>query len=609
LIAVILGRLLDAAASRETLRAEPAKIRPAGFGGETMHFHPKLWSCLRHYNRRQLLTDVMAGMIVGIVALPLAMAFAIASGVSPEKGLYTAIIAGFLISAFGGSRVQIGGPTGAFVVLVFDIVQRYGLDGLALCTLMAGGIVLIMGLVRLGAAIKFIPYPVITGFTSGIAVIIFTTQIKDLLGLTTESLPGDVLGKWGVYLRNIGTFNASAVGIANLSIAIIVILRHRLPRVPGALVAMLVATVLVQVFELPVETIGSRFGGIPTSLPRPEFPSVSLDRVRELFSPALTVALLAAIESLLSAVVADGMIGGRHRPNTELIAQGIANLCSPLFGGIPATGAIARTATNIKNGGRTPIAGMVHAVTLLLLMVAFGRWASLVPMCSLAAILVVVAYHMSEWHAFRALLRAPRSDLAVLLTTFALTVVFDLTLAVQIGVVLAAILFVKRMADITRVGALKRDANDDPIEAELDRNPQALHKFGIPADVELYEVQGPFFFGAADKLRNVLPIVSKPPRVMILRLRHVPAIDATGLHALAEFHKECTGRGTHLILSGVQPRVMRTLRRSHESDIIGRENIAGNIERALKRAKEILGLIPISPEPVKRPLPQEHRVA
>jgi SulP family sulfate permease len=557
-------------------------------------FHPKLVTCLRTYDRKQFLTDLVAGLIVGIVALPLAMAFAIASGVSPEKGLYTAIVAGFLISALGGSRVQIGGPTGAFVVLVFDIVQRHGLDGLALCTFMAGGIVLVMGLVRLGAAIKFIPYPVITGFTSGIAVIIFSSQIKDLLGLTTDKLPGDVLGKWAIYFHSMATINWHAVLLAGLCIGVIVFFRRTYPRVPGALVAMLLATALVQIFSLPVETIGSRFGDIPSGLPSPELPAISLERVRELFSPALTVALLAAIESLLSAVVADGMTGGRHRPNTELVAQGIANLCSPLFGGIPATGAIARTATNIKNGARTPIAGIVHALTLLLIMVVFGKWASLVPMCSLAAILVVVSYHMSEWHAFRALLRAPRSDVAVLLATFLLTVIFDLTLAVQVGVVLAALLFVKRMAAFTKVGQLGvvNRASRHPAEEELDRDPRSIQKRNLPKGVEVYEVQGPFCFGAADKLRSIMPIVSKPAKVMILRIRHVPFIDATGLHALAEFHKECTSRGTQLILSGVQPRVMRTLKRSHESKIIGRENIVANIDRALERAREILGLPP-----------------
>jgi SulP family sulfate permease len=542
-----------------------------------------------------LVADLAAGCVVGIVALPLAMAFAIASGVSPEKGLYTAIIAGYLISALGGSRVQIGGPTGAFVVLVYDIVQRHGLDGLALCTLMAGAMVLLMGLFRLGAAIKYIPYPVITGFTSGIAVIIFSSQIKDLLGLQTGALPGDVFGKWRVYLENFGTINWTAAGLAVLCVGMIVGLRRRFPRVPATLVAMVVATAVVQLGGLNVETIGSRFGGIPTALPRPELPAVSLERMQELFSPALSVALLAAIESLLSAVVADGMIGSRHRPNTELVAQGIANLCSPLFGGIPATGAIARTATNIKNGGRTPVAGMVHALTLLTLMLVFGRWASMVPMCSLAAILVVVAYHMSEWHAFRSLLRAPRSDMMVLLTTFTLTLVFDLALAVQVGVVLASLLFVKRMADLTRVGALESVAAAPMAGAEsmADLAPQGKHD--VPEGVEVYEIQGPLFFGAADKLRSTMPIYSRPPRVMILRLRHVPTIDATGLHALSEFLKECAGHGTHLILSGVQPQVMDKLLRWPGSAALGRKNFAATIESALEEARAFLRLPPQEP--------------
>jgi sulfate permease, SulP family len=522
--------------------------------------------------------------------------------VAPEKGIYTAIIAGFLISALGGSRVQIGGPTGAFVVLVFDIVQRHGLDGLALCTFMAGGILLIMGVARLGAAIKFIPYPVITGFTSGIAVIIFTTQIKDLLGLHTGSLPADVFGKWVAYAVSLGTVNAAAVAVSALCIGLIVFLRWAWPRLPAALVAMLAASVLVQLCGLPVETIGSRFGGIPASLPQPQFPTISLERVRELISPAFSVALLAAIESLLSAVVADGMIGGRHRPNTELIAQGIANLCSPLFGGIPATGAIARTATNIKNGARTPVAGIVHALTLLLLILAFGRWASLVPMCALAAILVVVAYHMSEWHAFRALLRAPRSDVAVLLTTFLLTVIFDLSLAVQVGVVLASLLFVKRMADLTKVGAPGHATRHmrHHSEDELDRDPEMIRRRVVPHEVQVYEINGPFFFGAADKLRNTMPIFTRPPRVMILRLRHVPTIDATGLHALTEFHKECTSRGTHLILSGVQPHVLEKLARWPGSSTIGHENIVSNIDQALRRARHMLGLPPQEPDDRQR---------
>jgi SulP family sulfate permease len=559
---------------------------------DARRFQPRLWTCLENYNQRQLLSDLFAGWVVGVVALPLAMAFAIASGVTPEKCLYTAIVAGFLISALGGSRVQIGGPTGAFVVLVYDIVQRHGLDGLALCTVMAGAIVLVMGLARLGGAIKYIPYPVITGFTTGIAVIIFTSQVKDLIGLTTGPLPGDVFGKWQTYIADLGTLNWVATGLSALCVVIIVGLRRKYPRVPAALIAMLVATALVQFGHLPVETIGSRFGGVPSGLPAPALPTFSLERARVLLSPAISVALLAAIESLLSAVVADGMTGSRHCPNTELIAQGIANLCSPLFGGIPATGAIARTATNIKNGGHTPVAGIVHALTLLLLMLLFARWASLVPMCALAALLVVVAYHMSEWHAFRALLRAPRSDMAVLLTTFTITVVFDLSLAVQAGIVLASLLFVKRMGDVTHVGPVGADALAplDADTADTESHPPGDAKQALPLGVEVYEIRGPFFFGAADKLRSIMSIFSRPARVMILRLRHVPAIDATGLHALAEFHNKCRSRGTVVILSGVQAPVMSKLLRYPATEVIGRENIVGSLEQALGRARMLLGL-------------------
>lgn len=571
-------------------------------------FQPELWSCLRSCSRKQLLTDLLAGAVVGVVALPLAMAFAIASGVAPEKGLYTAIVAGFLISALGGSRVQIGGPTGAFVVLVFGIVEKYGLDGLALCTLMAGGMVLLMGLLRLGAAIKFVPYPVITGFTSGIAVIIFSSQIKDLLGLTTGKLPGEVYGKWEEYLASLHTINWFAVDLSALTIVLIVGLRKVSARVPAPLVAMLAVTALVQVFAIPVETIGSRFGELPSGLPTPQLPAFSMEKARELFSPAVTVALLTAIESLLSAMVADGMIGTRHNPNQELIAQGIANLLSPIFGGIPATGAIARTATNVKNGARTPIAGIVHALTLLLIVLAFGRWASLVPMCCLAGILVVVAYHMSEWRTFRNLLHAPRGDVLVLLTTFVLTVVIDLSVAVQVGVVLAMFLFAKRMADMTKVGALGQvaPASQPAAELELDGDPEAISKRTVPAGVQVYEIHGPFCFAAADKLRSMMPVFTQTPRVLILRLRHVPVIDATGLYALTQFQKECAARGAALVLSGVQPHVCRKLERWPETEAIGAENIVPDIDRALVRATAILTG---SPLPGGRKTKHKKRVA
>lgn len=542
---------------------------------------PKLVTCLRTYTRKQFAADVTAGVVVGVVALPLAMAFAIASGLTPERGLYTAIVAGFLISAVGGSRVQIGGPTGAFVVIVYDIVQRHGVEGLMLCTLMAGFILVALGLARLGGVIKYIPYPVITGFTSGIAVLIFSSQIKDLLGLQTGALPGDFLGKWSEYGRCLDTVNWAAAALSVLCVAVIVYWPKRWRRLPGSVAAMVLATVLVQVLHLPVETIGSRFGGIPASLPPLTWPTITLEHVRELVGPATTVALLAAVESLLSAVVADGMTGYRHRSNMELVGQGLANLAAPLFGGFCATGAIARTATNVRNGATTPVAGIVHALTLLAIMLVFGRWASLVPMCSLAAVLVVVAYNMSEWRTFRTLLRAPRGDVLVLLTTFALTVVFDLTLAVQVGVVLAAFLFMKRMADVTRIGKVTPGAATDGDRA-------AVRTREVPAGVQVYEVHGPFFFGAADKVRDVFGIVEGAPKVLVLRLRHVPVIDATGLHALEQLRQNCARAGTTLVLSAVQEQAARVLRRGGMLDAVGPANVTRDLDEALARARQLL---------------------
>jgi SulP family sulfate permease len=551
---------------------------------------PKLVTCLRTYSRPQFYADLTAGVVVGIVALPLAMAFAIASGLPPERGLYTAIVAGFVISALGGSRVQIGGPTGAFVVLVYDIVQRHGVEGLTVCTILAGFMLLALGLARLGGIIKYIPYPVITGFTSGIAIIIFSSQVKDLFGLQTGTLPGDFLGKWAEYGRHLDTINWAAVGLSVLCVGLIVWWPKAWRRLPGSVAAMVLATVLVQVFGLQVETIGSRFGGIPSSLPLPSWPVLSFDRVHELIGPAATLALLAGIESLLSAVVADGMTGYRHRSNMELVAQGAANVASALCGGFCATGAIARTATNVRNGATTPVAGIIHALTLLVIMLLFGRWASLVPMCSLAAVLVVVAYNMSEWRSFRALLRTPRSDVAVLLTTLLLTVVFDLTLAVQIGVMLAAFLFMKRMADVTHVEALTRELDD--LEDDLPERALETRNRPIPAGVQVYQVNGPFFFGVADKVRDVMNVVEGAPRVMILRLRHVPALDATGLHALEEVHRNCTRTKTTLVLCGVHDQPLEALRRAGFVEALGKANLTRHFEEALDRAREVLGMRP-----------------
>jgi sulfate permease, SulP family len=524
-------------------------------------FVPKSLVCLREgYTRESLLRDVMAGVVVGIVALPLALAFAIASGVPPERGLYTAIIAGFLISALGGSRVQIGGPTGAFVVIVYGIVSKYGYEGLVICTVLAGLILVAMGFARMGALIKFIPYPVVTGFTAGIAVIIFSSQVKDFLGLEMGKVPAEFVEKWVSYAEHFHTVDWTTVAVAGGTLLVLLVWPRISRALPAPFVAMVAATAVVQLMGLPVETIGSRFGGVPSSLPRPHWPDIPWQNLRELIPPSITVALLAAIESLLSAVVADGMIGTRHKSNMELVAQGVANIASPIFGGIPATGAIARTATNVRTGGRTPLAGMVHAVTLLLILVFAGQWAAKVPLAALAAILVVVSYHMSEWRSFAGLLRAPKSDIFVLIITFALTVFVDLTVAVQVGVVAASLLFMKRMAEVTYIEGVTSELKD----AE-DTAPD-LRK--TSRDVQVYAVNGPFFFGAADKLKDVMTEIGKPPKVFILRMQNVPAIDATGIHALEQLAKKTRAQGTKLILSEVREQPRSALARAKREDLL-----------------------------------------
>ena len=550
-----------------------------------MDFVPKSIVCLREgYSREGAVRDVVAGVVVGIVALPLALAFAIASGVPPERGLYTAIIAGFLISLLGGSRVQIGGPTGAFVVIVYGIMQEFGYGGLVIITVIAGVILVALGFARMGALIKFIPYPVVTGFTSGIAVIIFSSQVKDFLGLKMGVVPAEFMDKWLAYARNIRSADLATTLVAVGSLLILVLWPRVSRLVPGPFVAMVAATAVVAVFDLPVETIGSRFGSVPSSLPRPHWPDIPWNRLREFIPPAVTVALLAAIESLLSAVVADGMIGTRHKSNMELVAQGVANIASPLFGGIPATGAIARTATNVKTGGRTPLAGMTHAITLLLILVLLGKWAAMVPLASLAAILVVVSYHMSEWRSFAGLLRAPRSDLVVLLLTFALTIFVDLTVAVQVGIVAAALLFMRRMAEITSVegvtSALRDNGGEDPGEiSQVRRRKRLLGGREIPKGVEVYAVDGPFFFGAADKLRDVLSEIETPPRLFILRMRNVPAIDATGIHALEQLAKRCAHQGSRLILTEVRDQPRRAI--TNSGKLTGRAEIVKTLDEAL----------------------------
>jgi SulP family sulfate permease len=547
---------------------------------------PKLFTTLRGYSKKQFTSDLTAGIIVGIVALPLAIAFGIASGVTPDKGLITAIIAGFIISFLGGSKVQIGGPTGAFIVIVYGIVQQYGVNGLILATLMAGVILVIMGIARLGSIIKFIPHPVVVGFTSAIALIIFSSQVKDLLGLNIETVPAEFFEKWIVFSQNLFSINYWSFFIGAVSLIIIIFFPKITHRIPGSIVAIIVATLLVSIFQLPVETIGSRFGEIPSSIPFPIFPDFDFEVIRNLISPATTIAILAAIESLLSAVVADGMIGGRHRSNMELIAQGAANIVTPLFGGIPAAGAIARTATNIKNGGRTPVAGIVHALVLLLIMLFFGSWANLIPMPALAAVLVIVAYNMSEWRSFVEIFKYPKSDIAVLLTTFGLTIIFDLTIAIQIGMILAVLLFMRRMAMVSNVGVITRELQDE--DEKVDVN--SIQNKKVPDGVEVFEIKGPFFFGAVSKFRDTVRIVENPPKIIIIRMRDVPAIDSTGIHALEQLLKETKKHGTHLVLSGVHTQPLMALAQADFISKIGEENVHGNIDDALDRAREILGL-------------------
>lgn len=552
-------------------------------------FFPKIISTIQSYSLPLFWGDLSAGFIVGIVALPLAIAFAIASGVTPERGLTTAIIAGFLISILGGSRVQIGGPTGAFVVIIYGIVERFGVNGLILCTMLAGLILILMGLLRLGAVIKFIPYPLTVGFTTGIAVIIFCSQIRDFLGLETGPLPGGFIEKWQIYIQTFPSFQPLTLLISCGSLLILLLWPKINRRIPASMIAVVIMTAVVHLFHIPVETIGSRFGDLPTGLPQFGIPHFTLVELRHLIAPAFTVALLGAIESLLSATVADSMTEGRHRSNTELIAQGIANLVTPLFGGIPATGAIARTATNIKNGGKTPIAGIIHAITLLLIVLLFGKWAKLIPLGVLATILMVVAYHMSEWHAFKSLLRAPRMDIAVLLVTFCLTVLIDLTIAVEIGMLLSLVLFMKRMMDVTHVREVTSELKQEEVEeAALRKEPDAVSRRVLPPGVVVYEVEGAFFFGVASTLRDMLALGENPPKVLILRMRHVLALDASGLRVLKDLHQSCKKTHTQLILSGIHAQPMYALDQSGIVDELGSENVLGNIDEALKRAMLVL---------------------
>ena len=571
-------------------------------------FIPKSIVCLREgYGRQFFVSDLLAGLTVGVIAMPLAIAFAIASHVRPEQGLYTAIVAGLLISILGGSRVQIGGPTGAFIIIIAGIVDQYGYDGLALATLMAGVILIILGLAKFGAMIKFIPYPVTTGFTTGIAVVIAAGQVKEFFGLQIDGkLPSAFVEQWAFYFEAMRAhgINPYATGIALGGLVLMGALRRFAPRVPGYIVVVILATLLVWLLGWDashgVQMIESRFGGIPRTLPSFGLPNmdVSLDRIRALIPGATTIALLAGIESLLSAVVADGMIGGRHKSNCELVAQGMANIGSVCFGGIPATGAIARTAANIKSGGRTPLAGIIHALTVLAFVLLLAPLAKKIPLAALAAVLVMVAWGMSERDHFKHLFRAPRSDIAVLLTTFGLTVFADLTIAVGVGMVLASMLFMRRMSEVTGVGAIVAELDDGPEDLSGEGDPNALFKRDIPAGVEVYEINGPFFFGVADRIKDVLRGLERPPKVFILRMRRVPAIDASGMRALDEFYLKCKRQGTRLLLAGVHAQPMFAMAKYGLLDKVGEDNLFGNIDDALDAAREIVGAQPL-PHPAE----------
>lgn len=552
-------------------------------------FYPKILTTLRGYTLKQFGGDLTAGVIVGIVALPLAIAFAIASGVTPDRGLITAIIAGFLISVLGGSRVQIGGPTGAFVIIIYGIVAKYGVDGLIVSTLMSGVMLIMMGGLRMGAIIKFIPYPLTVGFTSGIALVIFSTQVKDFLGLSIAELPGEFIEKWQVLFKMLPTLDLETTAISLASMAILIWWPKVTRRIPGSIVAILLMTAIVHFFHIPVDTIGSRFGHIPSGLPTPHWPNIGWSEIRHLINPAFTIAMLGAIESLLSATVSDGMIESRHRSNTELIAQGIANIVTPIFGGIPATGALARTATNVRNGGRTPIAGIVHSVTLLLIVLLVGKWATLIPMCVLSAILVMVAYHMSEWRAFKSLLKSPGMDVLVLFATFLLTVLVDLTVAVEIGLLLAAVLFIKRMTDVTTIKSVTREINNSEyVDGTLKSQPDSVSRVDVPEGVEVYEAEGAFFFGVAEALRETLTVVENPPKVLILRMRHVLVLDASGIQALLDMYKWSSRAGAKMILEGVHAQPLIALEKAGALDTFGHDNLAATLELAMVRARQIM---------------------
>lgn len=556
---------------------------------KAFNIQTKLFSCLKTYDKKTFMSDLMAGIIVGIVALPLAIAFGIASGVTPEKGIITAIVAGLVISLFGGSKVQIGGPTGAFIIIIYGIIQKYGFEGLTIATLMAGFFLVLFGLLRLGTIIKYIPYPIVVGFTSGIAVTIFTTQIKDLFGLTLPSNPSDFIEKWGVYLQNFNTIDPWCALIGMASVVVIAVTPRFSKKIPGSLIAIILMTIVALLLKnfagvLSIETIGDRFS-ISNELPAAQVPDMNWETIKSLVSPAITIAILGAIESLLSATVADGVIGDHHDSNTELVAQGLANIASPLFGGIPATGAIARTMTNINNGGKTPVAGIIHAVVLLLIFLFLMPLAKYIPMACLAGVLVVVSYGMCGWRSFLELMKNPKSDVTVLLITFFLTIIFDLTIAIEVGLIIACLLFMKRMSETTDVKA---------ITEEIDLNQDAEFSTGnldhliIPQGVEVYEINGPYFFGAGNKFEEIMASFGDRPKVRIIRMRKVPFVDSTGIHNLTNLCEMSKKEGIQIVLSGVREKVNGQLEHAGFYHLIGEENICSHINLALKRANEII---------------------
>jgi SulP family sulfate permease len=544
-------------------------------------FVPKLITCLKNYSKDQFIKDFIAGIIVAIIALPLSIALAIASGVSPEKGLYTAIVGGLVVSLLGGSRVQIGGPTGAFVVIVAGIVQKFGIDGLIVATILAGIFLVIMGFLKFGSMLKYIPYPITTGFTSGIAIIIFSTQIKAFFGLTMKTVPSEFVPKWIAYFDSFNTLNIQSMLIGILSLAIIIFWPKINKKIPGTLIAIVFATIISLVFNLNIQTIGSSFGNISSAIPSISLPHTSFGMIKQLMLPALTIAILGSIESLLSAVVADGMIGGSHRSNMELVGQGVANICSGLVGGIPVTGAIARTAANVKNGGRTPVAGIVHSLSLLIILVLFMPYVKLIPMSSLAAILIIVSYNMGEWESFQQIFKAPKSDALVLLVTFSLTIFFDLVIAIGIGLVLASLLFMRRMADVSDVRYIL-DEHEDKDQLEL------IDSIKTPENVSVYEINGPFFFGAADKFIHAIRELGVPTKILIIKMSNVPAMDATGYHALEMLYEICKKHHTELILLNLQDQPLNALEKYGFIEVLGSENTCNSVEEAIDRANSLL---------------------